>query len=159
MHVQLDSDRSSVRQEKRGNTQLGFVVVVVVCLFFVGFFCFCCCLFDFCLFCCCCCCCCCLTFQQHENVSQGRICSDNFTFCHTEIKVADQTFYLTQSRYTDTAPTNPSADPITPGAWQRRHWSANFFSLWHDSTRKNPHGASGNQAPDLPLSRLIARWH
>ena len=46
----------------------------------------------------------CLTSQQHASVSQGRICSDNFTCCHTEIKVADQTFYLTQSQYTDTGP-------------------------------------------------------
>ena len=59
----------------------------------------------------------CLTSQQHASVSQGRICSDNFTCCHTEIEVADQTFHLTQSQYTDTGPTSPSADPITPGAW------------------------------------------
>ena len=50
------------------------------------------------------------------SVSQGRICSDNFTCCHTEIEVADQTFYLTQSQYTDTVLTSPSADPITPAA-------------------------------------------
>ena len=68
----------------------------------------------------------CLTSQQHASVSQGRICSDNFTCCHTEIEVADQTFYLTQSQYTDTGPTSPSADPITPGAWQGSHWSASF---------------------------------
>ena len=37
----------------------------------------------------------CLTSQQHASVSQGRICSDNFTCCHTEIEVADQKFYLT----------------------------------------------------------------
>ena len=37
----------------------------------------------------------CLTSQQHASVSQGRICSDNFTCCHTETDVADQTFYLT----------------------------------------------------------------
>ena len=49
------------------------------------------------------------------------------TCCHTEIRAADQTFYLTQSQYTDTGPTSPSADPITPGAWQGRHWSANFL--------------------------------
>ena len=67
----------------------------------------------------------CLTSQQHASVSQGRICSDNFTCCHTEIEVADPTFYLTQSQYTDTGPTSPSADPITPGAWQGSHWSAN----------------------------------
>ena len=68
----------------------------------------------------------CLTSQQQASVSQGRICSDNFACCHTEIDVADPTFYLTQSQYTDTGPTSPSADPITPGAWQGSHWSANF---------------------------------
>ena len=68
----------------------------------------------------------CLTSQQHASVSQGRICSDNFTCCHTEIEVADQTFHLTQSQYTDTGPISPSTDPITLGAWQGSHWSANF---------------------------------
>ena len=68
----------------------------------------------------------CLTSQQHASVSHGRICTDNFTCCHTEIEAADQTFHLTQSQYTDTGPTSPSADPITPGAWQGSHWSANF---------------------------------
>ena len=67
----------------------------------------------------------CLTSQQHASVAQGRICSDNFT---------DQTFYLTQSQNTDTDPTSPSTDPITPGAWQGSHWSANFLSHWYDST-------------------------
>ena len=67
----------------------------------------------------------CLTSQQQASVSQGRICSDNFTCCHTEIEAADPTFHLTQSQYTDTGPTSPSADPITPGAWQGSHWSAN----------------------------------
>ena len=78
----------------------------------------------------------CLTSQQQASVSQGRICSDNFTCCHTEIEVADQTIYLTQSQYTDTGPTSPSADPITPGAWQGSHWNANFLSHWYDSTPK-----------------------
>ena len=68
----------------------------------------------------------CVTSQQQASVSQGRICSDKFTYCHTEIEVADQTFYLTQSQYSDTGPTSPSADPIMPGAWQGSHWSANF---------------------------------
>ena len=76
----------------------------------------------------------CLTSQQHASVSQGRTCSDNFTCCHTEMEAADQTFHLTQSQYTDTGPTSPSADPITPGAWQGSHWSANFKSHWYDST-------------------------
>ena len=68
----------------------------------------------------------CLTSQQHASVSQGRICTDNFTCCYTEIEVADQTFYLSQSQYTNTGPTSPSADPIMSGAWQGSHWSANF---------------------------------
>ena len=68
----------------------------------------------------------CLTSQQQASVSQGRICSDNFTCCHTEIEVVDQMFYLTQSQYTDTGPTSPSADPRMPGAWQGSHWSAHF---------------------------------
>ena len=68
----------------------------------------------------------CLTSQQHASMSQGRICSDNYTCCHTEIEVADQTFHLTQSQYTDTGPTSPSTDPITPGVWQGSHRSANF---------------------------------
>ena len=67
----------------------------------------------------------CLTSQQHARASQGRICSDNITCCHTETEVAAQTFHLTQSQYTDTGPTSPRADPITPGAWQGIHWSAN----------------------------------
>ena len=44
-----------------------------------------------------------------------------FTCCHTEIEAADQTVYRTQSQYTDTEPTNPSADPKTPGAWPGSH--------------------------------------
>ena len=50
----------------------------------------------------------------------------NFMCCHTETEVAEQTFYLTQSQYTDTGPTSPSTDPVTPGAWKGSHWSANF---------------------------------
>ena len=94
----------------------------------------------------------CLTSQQQASVSQGRICSDNFTCCHTEIEVADQTFYLTQSQYTDTGPTSPNADPITPGAWQDSHWSANFEVTGMTRSQKNP-AASGIRARDLPLSR------
>ena len=69
----------------------------------------------------------CLTFQQHASAFQGRICSDNFTCCHTEIQVADQTFHLRKSQYTDIRPTSPSTDPIPPGAWQ-------FLSHWNGLT-------------------------
>ena len=63
----------------------------------------------------------CLTSQQHASVSQGQICSDKFTCCHTEMEVAYQTFCLTQSQYTNTGPTSPSTDPIMPGSWQGSH--------------------------------------
>ena len=68
----------------------------------------------------------CSMSQECATVPQGRICSDNFTCCHTEVEAADQTFYLTQTQYTDTGPTSPSDDPITPGTWQGSRWSANF---------------------------------
>ena len=60
------------------------------------------------------------------SVSQGRICTYNVPCCHTEIEAADQTFYLTQSQYTDTVTTSPSADPVMPGSWQGSDCSANF---------------------------------
>ena len=103
----------------------------------------------------------CVTSQQQASVFQGRICSVNCTCCHTEIEVADQTFHLTQSQYTDTGPTSPSADPITPGAWQGSHWSANVDkSHWYDSTPKkswrkrdsNP-GSSALEADTLSLGQ------
>ena len=64
--------------------------------------------------------------ERSTCVSQGQICSDNCMCYHTEIEGADQTFCLTQSQYTDTGPSSPSADPITPGAWQGRHWNTKF---------------------------------
>ena len=84
----------------------------------------------------------CLTSQQHACVSQGRICSDNFLCCHTEIDVADQTVHLTQSLYTGTGPVSPSADPITPCACQGSHWSTNFDITSMTQPGKKP-GASG----------------
>ena len=86
----------------------------------------------------------CLMSLQHANRSQGRICSDNFTCCHTQTK--HQTLYLTQSQYTDTGLTSLSADPITPGAWQGGHWSANVEVT--GMTGKNSHGASGSRTPE-----------
>ena len=63
----------------------------------------------------------CLTSQQHVSVSPGQICLDNCMCCHTQIEVADPTFCLTQSQYTDTGPTSPSSDPVTKGALQGSH--------------------------------------
>ena len=94
----------------------------------------------------------CLTSQQHASVSQGRICSNNFTCCHTLIEVADQTSHLAQSQYASTRPTSPSTDPITPGAWQGSHRSGNFEVTGMTRPRKNP-VASGIRTRDLPVSR------
>ena len=80
------------------------LIALTCCLLFVGF----------------------LTSQQNANVSQGRICTNNFTCCHTAIEAAEQIFHLIQSQYTDAGPTSPSADPITPGTSQGSHWSANL---------------------------------
>ena len=93
----------------------------------------------------------CFTSQQHASVSQGRIRLDNFTGCHTETDIADPTFHLTQSQYTNTGPTSPSADDITPGAWQGSHWSANFEVTGMTRPQKNP-VASGIRTRDLQLS-------
>ena len=61
----------------------------------------------------------CLTSQLHVSVSQGTdLLRQGLRVTTTETKVADRTFYLAQSQYTDTRPTSPSADPITTGAWQ-----------------------------------------
>ena len=103
----------------------------------------------------------CLTSQQQASVSQGRICSDNCTCCHAEIEVADPTMYLTQSQYTDTGPTSPSADPITPGAWQGSHWSANFLSHWYDSTPKKFRACvwESHVPPKDKLAQLLCYLH
>ena len=80
----------------------------------------------------------CLTSQQHASVSQGWICSDSCTCCHTEIEAADPAFHRTQSQYTDTGPTSPSTDPIMPGAWQGSHWSTSLKWLVWLSLEKDP---------------------
>ena len=55
------------------------------------------------------------TSQQHGSVSQVWMCSDRCARCHTEVEDEDQSFYLTQSQNTDTGPTSPSTDPVSPG--------------------------------------------
>ena len=110
----------------------------------------------------------CITSQQHASVSQGRICSDNFTCCHTEIEVADPTFHLTRSKYTDTGPTSPSTDPTTSGTWRGSRWTANFLSHWYDSTLEksrckrdlNPGSSAleGDTLTTRPIRRLPEAW-
>ena len=103
----------------------------------------------------------CLTSQQHASVSQGRICSssDKFRPCHTEIQVADQTLYLTQSQYTNTGPTSPSTDSATPGAWQGSHRSTNFQVAGMTRPRKIPAEQAGIEpvSPTLKADTLTTR--
>ena len=80
--------------------------------------------------------------QQHASVSQGRICSNKCTCCTYVVHVADQTLYLTQSQYTDTWPTSPSVDPISPGAWQGSHWT--IFKTGTTQPWKISRGASSH---------------
>ena len=68
----------------------------------------------------------CLTSQKHASVSQDRPAQTVLRAATLRWKLQAKTFHLTQSQYTDTGPTSPSADPITPGAWQGSHWDANF---------------------------------
>ena len=64
-------------------------------------------------------------------------CTGTFTSCHTEIEVADQTFYLTQSQYTDTGPTSPSW-PYSARRLAGWPLKCQFLSHWYDSTGKIP---------------------
>ena len=94
----------------------------------------------------------CLTSQQHASVSQGRICTDNFTCCHTDREAADQTPTSPSHSILTPGPPVPALTHKTPGAWQGSHWSANFEATGMTRPRKNP-GASGIRTRDLPLSR------
>ena len=54
------------------------------------------------------------------------ICRTSNKCCHSQIEVADQAFYLTQSQNTDTGQTSLSTDLVTPGARQGTHWSTDL---------------------------------
>ena len=94
-----------------------------------------------------------LTSRQPVSVSQGRICSDKSTYCHTETEAAGSTFYLTRSQYTDTGPTGPSADSMTQDAWQGSHRSTNFLSQWYNSIREKDPRQNRESNPGVSLSR------
>ena len=95
----------------------------------------------------------CFTSHQHASVSQGRICSDKCTCCHTEIENVGQTLCLAQPQYTDIGPTSPSAGPITPGGWQGSHWSINFEVTGIARSGKKDARRKRDSNPGLPLSR------
>ena len=110
----------------------------------------------------------CLSSLPHASVTQGRICEDRCTCCHTETEIADQTFCLTQPQYTDNGPTSPNADPITSGALQCSHCSAScFLSHWYDPTRKKIASTAGTEPRSANFEadalttrpvRLLGRW-
>ena len=93
-----------------------------------------------------------LTSQQHASVSQGRICSENFTCCHTEIGVADPTFYLTQSQYTDTGPTlySQAPDRVATGVpiFKSLVW------LGPEKARHKRDSNPGSSAPEAHVDRF-----
>ena len=91
----------------------------------------------------------CLTSQQRASVSQGRICSDNSTCCHTEIEVADPNFYLARSHYTDTGLTGPRADPITPGRVATTVPAVKSLVWLH--SEKSPNGKAGIELRSIAL--------
>ena len=66
-----------------------------------------------------------------------------FMCCHTEIEAADQTFYLTQSQYTDTEPTSPERRPCNVRCllWQRSAHTVKHGQI---------HGCNRSE---------VSRWH
>ena len=91
-----------------------------------------------------------------------RICSGNFTCRHTESKAADQTFYLTQSQCTNTGPTSPNADHVTPATGVSFFFFFFFSSYWYDSTRNIPAEAGiepvSSALEAVALTTRPARW-
>ena len=73
--------------------------------------------------------------------------------CHTEIEVADETLYLSQSQYTDNGPTSSRADPTAQGRVATR--VPILKSLVWTRPRNIPAKFPRNRTPDLPLSRRM----
>ena len=90
-----------------------------------------------------------------ENRDVSCCVRDKFACCSSEIEVADQTFYHTQSQYVDTGPTSPRPDPITPGAWQGCHWSVICKSLvWLDPEKSTRNQESNSRSSTLEADTL-----
>ena len=100
----------------------------------------------------------CLTSQQPACVFQGLIFSYNCTCCPTEIEVADPTCYLTRSHNTDTRPTSPSADHVSPGA-TGSYWSTSFEATGMRRPGKSSmaQAASNQGVPHLQTDGFITR--
>ena len=74
----------------------------------------------------------CSESQQYASVSQGQICFDNCACCHTEIEVAEQACYLTQSQlqYTDTETISLSTDTINGRPLAGQPHEHQYLSHW-----------------------------
>ena len=71
---------------------------------------------------------------------------------HTETKVADQTCRLTKSQFTDTGPTSPSTDPITPSTCrQGSHQRTNFKETGMTQPGKSHTGKEGLNSKSSPF--------
>ena len=102
----------------------------------------------------------CLTSQQYASVSQGRSFSDKRAYCHTEIEVTGQHFYLTKSQYTDTRLTSPSADPITPGIWRISHWSISYIVTGMTQCGNRSMAQTGIEPRSATLEAdTLTQWH
>ena len=97
-------------------------------------------------------CCGFLTSQQHASISQGRICSGYFTYCHASDRSCRPYFLhypVTVYRHrADQSQRLPYHARRLTGQPQE----CQCLSHRYDSTRKNP-VASGIPAPDLPFPR------
>ena len=110
--------------------------------------------------CCCCCCCCSLVAYRPSNMQVYLRDGSAQTILRTAtLRQKLQTFHLTRSQYTDTGPTSPSTDPITPSAWQGSHWDANFevtcMSRPRKKSRRKRESNPGSSA--LEADALITR--
>ena len=78
-----------------------------------------------------------------------------------EIEVADQTFHLTQSQYTDTEPSSPSADPQMLGAvirirnYPKKQVMALPVEWWNKTARSPDCVASIVIASPLPYHHFM----
>ena len=102
----------------------------------------------------------CLTSQQQQSVSQERICSDKFAYCHTEVEAAPYpvTVYWHQAGQSQRWPYNVRGLAVKPLEYQ--FLSLNF--LWLDPEksrckRDSNHGVSALKADTL-TTRLTGRW-
>ena len=91
----------------------------------------------------------CWTPQQCTSISQRWIWLDNFSCCHTETEVEDETGYLTWSQYTDTGTTSSSTDPAMLGTWQGSHVHTSF---------EVPGLTVSGKGGDRSLCVLLAWW-